>query len=68
MSTTFLTPPQDHEAELLLQAARARTGTKFDRREFVIEGLVAVTLVAVALAMAVFLPGDAPLRWEPASF
>jgi len=60
MSTTFLTPAQDHEAELLLEAARARTGTKFDRRELVVEGLVAATLAAVALAMAVFLPSDRP--------
>ena len=60
MSTTFLTPAQDHEAELLLEAARARTGTKFDRRELVIEGLVAVTLAAVAVAMAVLLPSDRP--------
>ena len=58
MATTFIRPTQDPEAELLLEAARARTGTAFDRREFVVEGLVAVTLLAVALAMAVFLPGE----------
>ena len=45
---------------MLLEAARARTGTKFDRRELVVEGLVAATLAAVALAMAVFLPSDRP--------
>ena len=58
MATTFIRPTQDPEAELLLEAARARTGTTFDRRELVVEGLAAVTLAAVAVAMAVLLPGE----------
>ena len=58
MSTAILEPAHDHEAELLLEAARARTGTAFDRRELVVEGFVAVTLAAVAIAMAALLPGD----------
>ncbi len=58
MATAILEPTHDDEAELLLQASRARAGTAFDRREVVVEGLVAVTLVAVAVAMAVLSPGD----------
>jgi len=58
MSTAILEPTHDHEAELLLEASRARTGTAFDAREFVVEGFVAVTLAAVAIAMAVLSPGD----------
>jgi HD-GYP domain-containing protein (c-di-GMP phosphodiesterase class II) len=58
MSTTLIRHKPDPEAELLLEAARARTGTAFDRRELVVEGLVAFTLLAVAVAMAVFLTGE----------
>jgi HD-GYP domain-containing protein (c-di-GMP phosphodiesterase class II) len=58
MSTAILEPTHEHEAELLLEASRARTGTAFDRREVVVEGLVAVTLAAVAIAMAVLGPRD----------
>jgi HD-GYP domain-containing protein (c-di-GMP phosphodiesterase class II) len=58
MSTAILKPTHDHEAELLLEASRARMGTAFDRREFVVEGLVAVTLAAVAIAMPLLSPGD----------
>ena len=58
MSTAILEPTHDYEAERLLEESRARTGTAFDRREVVVEGLVAVTLAAVALAMAVLSPGD----------
>ena len=58
MSTAILEPTHDYEAERLLEASRARTGTAFDRREVVVEGLVALTLAAVALAMAVLSPGD----------
>ncbi|MEA2134999.1 MAG: hypothetical protein QOC68_2908 [Solirubrobacteraceae bacterium] len=57
MSTAILPPTHDHEAELLLEASRARMGTAFDRRELVVEGFVAFALAAVAVAMAVFL-GD----------
>ena len=58
MSTPILEPTHDSEAELLLEATRARVGTAFDRREVVVEGLVAASLVAVAVALAVFSPGD----------
>ena len=61
MSTPTLEPTHDHEAALLLEASRARVGTAFDRREVVIEGLVAVSLAAVAIAMAVFSPGEGTL-------
>jgi HD-GYP domain-containing protein (c-di-GMP phosphodiesterase class II) len=54
---------QDPEAELLLEASRARAGTAFDRRELLVEGLVAATLAAVAIAMAVLLPADR--AWAP---
>jgi HD-GYP domain-containing protein (c-di-GMP phosphodiesterase class II) len=57
MSTAIPRPTHDHDAELLLEATRARMGTAFDRRELVVEGLVAVTLAAVAVAMAVLLRG-----------
>ena len=58
MSTTILEPAHDEDAELLLEASRARLGTPFDRREVVVEGLVAITLAAVAIAMATLMPSD----------
>jgi HD-GYP domain-containing protein (c-di-GMP phosphodiesterase class II) len=58
MSTPVLDPTHDREAELLLEGSRARAGTSLDRRELAVEGLVATTLVAVAVAMAVTLPGE----------
>src|SRR6478735_3008832 len=58
MSTAVLEPTHDHEAELLLEASRARAGTPLDRRELVVEGLVASAFVAVAVAMATSLPAE----------
>ncbi len=58
MSTAVLEPTHDHEAELLLEASRARAGTPFDRRELVVEGLVAAGFVVVAVAMAASLPAE----------
>jgi HD-GYP domain-containing protein (c-di-GMP phosphodiesterase class II) len=58
MATAILEPTTDEEAKLLLEAARARTGTAFDRRELLVEGLVAATLAAVAIAMAALSPGN----------
>ena len=63
MATAIPRPKQDPEAELLLEASRARAGTSFDRRELRVEGLVAAALAAVALALAVLLPADR--AWAP---
>jgi len=63
MATTIPRTRQDPEAELLLEASRARAGTSFDRRELIVEGLVAATLAVVAGAMAVLLPTDR--AWAP---
>ena len=63
MATTIPRPKQDPDAELLLEASRARAGTSFDRRELIVEGLVAATLAVVAGAMAAFLP--AGRAWSP---
>jgi HD-GYP domain-containing protein (c-di-GMP phosphodiesterase class II) len=63
MATAIFTPKHDPEAELLLEASRARMGTSFDRRELLVEGLVAVALAAAAVAMAVLLPADR--AWAP---
>ncbi len=61
MPTAVLDPTRDPEADLLLEASRARMGTALDRREFRIEGIVAVTFAAAAIAMAVLLPADGEL-------
>lgn len=63
MATAIPRLKQDPEAELLLEASRARAGTSFDRRELLVEGVVAAALAAVALAMAVLLPADR--AWSP---
>ena len=57
MSTTFQTDAGPRSRAPARSRTRAH-GHDFDRRELVVEGLVAVTLLAVAVAMAVFLPGE----------
>ena len=58
MSIPVLDPIQDPEAERLIEASRARTGTSMDRREFAVEALVALAFALIAIAMPLVLPAD----------
>jgi hypothetical protein len=58
MPAPVLDPIQDPQAELLLEASRARAGTSMDQRELSVEALVAVAFALVAIAMPIVLPAD----------